>query len=43
MTINLLIPSVSRQRNFENNILIFNFTFSFARSFEDEKLCLIDI
>ena len=40
--IDLFIPSASRQRNFEDNASIFDFIFSFARLFKNEKLCLID-
>ena len=42
-TVNLLISFTSRQRNFENNALISDFVFSFIYSFENKRLCLIDV
>ena len=36
-TINLFNSPASRQRNFENNVLKFDFVFSFAHLFKNEK------
>ena len=43
MTIDLSTSFAPRQRNFEDNALISDFVFSFIRSFENERLYLIEV